>query len=93
MLSLGSWDYEQARKEYVKKCMTDETHPYWRPRWNGVFEGMWADKEEKNSDYANAKGWYEFMLTKPEGKDWIAKQHPWLDVVYGEENNLSSFFG
>jgi hypothetical protein len=93
MLSLGSWEYEQARKEYVKTCMTDESHPYWRPRWNGVFEGMWADKEEKNSDYANAKGWYEFMLTKPDGKDWIAKHHPWLDVVFGEENNLSTFFG
>jgi hypothetical protein len=93
MLSLGSHEYEQTRKDYVHFCQNNEKHPYWRARWNGVFEGMWADKEEPGSDYRNAKGWYEFMLTKPNGKEWIEKHHPWLETTFGEKNNLSSFFG
>jgi len=92
MLSLGSYEYEQTRKEYVQFCQNNEKHPYWRPRWNGVFEGMWADKEESGADYRNAKGWYEFMLSKPNGKEWIEKHHPWLETTFGEKNNLSSFF-
>jgi len=91
MLSLGSYDYEMTRKEFVDFRRKDKDHPLQRPRWNGVSPGMWADTEDNKSDYAEAKEWYEYLKSKPQGDEWLDKHHPWLKKAF-EEKGLEEFF-
>ena len=64
MLSLGSWEYEQCRKEYVEWCKNNQEHPHWRQRFNGVWAGMWESKE-----------WYDFLEAEL-GEEVLVKYHP-----------------
>jgi hypothetical protein len=73
MLELGSWEYEQARFEYVESRRLNKEHPLWRKLWNGVSEGMWEEKE-----------WYDFCEKKV-GRDELIKMHPKANAVNLEE--------
>ena len=64
MLTLGSWEYEQTRKAFVEQCRNDVNHPYYKPRFNGVYPGMWTDK-----------AWYDFCEAKL-GRAELLKMHP-----------------
>jgi hypothetical protein len=64
MLTLGTKEYEDARKAFVDQCKNDVNHPYYRPRFNGVYPGMWESKE-----------WYEFC-EKAVGREQLLKNHP-----------------
>lgn len=68
MLHLGTKEYEDTRKEYVEWCKANTEHPYWKPRFNGVWPGMWESKE-----------WYDFCEQKL-GHDVLVKMHPEADV-------------
>lgn len=91
MLGGGSYEYEDYRKQFVEFSKNNKTNPYWKPKFNGVFPGMWADKEDPKGDYKNARGWYDFLKQHPNGDEWIDKHHPWLRESF-EEVGLSSFF-
>lgn len=91
MLTLGSKEYEDYRREYVEECKHNKENPHWHPKFNGVFKGMWADTEDPKSDYKNAEGWYRKLKVHPKGDEWIQKHHPWLERAFGA-NNLESFF-
>ena len=67
MLSLGSWNYEQTRKKYVEYCKNDVTNPYHKPRFNGVWPGMWESDQ-----------WFEFC-EKELGREELLKMHPEAD--------------
>ena len=73
MLTLGSWEYEQTRKKYVQWCAGNVNHPHYRPRFNGVWPGMWESDE-----------WYEFC-EKELGRDELMKYHPEADKNSLEE--------
>ena len=64
MLTLGTMEYENARREFVDLCKNDVNHPYYKPRFNGVWPGMWESEE-----------WYEFCKSKV-GDDELLKMHP-----------------
>ena len=76
MLTLGSWDYEQTRKAFVEQCKNDVNHPYYKPRFNGVYPGMWTSKE-----------WYDFCEAKL-GREEMLKMHPEAAPV----SSLEEFF-
>ena len=73
MLDLGSWEYEQARFEYVESRRLNKEHTLWRPLWNGVSEGMWEQKE-----------WYDFCELKV-GREELIKMHPKANSTTLEE--------
>ena len=64
MLTLGTKEYEDARKAFVDQCKNDVNHKYYRPRFNGVYPGMWESKE-----------WYDYC-EKVVGRDQLLKNHP-----------------
>ena len=64
MLTLGSMEYENARKDFVDQCKNDVNHPYYRNRFNGVYPGMWESKE-----------WYDYCEKKV-GRAELLKMHP-----------------
>ena len=64
MLTLGSKEYEDARKKYVDFCKNDVNNPHYRPRFNGVYPGMWDSQE-----------WFEFC-EKEVGRAELLKMHP-----------------
>lgn len=64
MLELGSWDYEQTRKQYVDDRRKNKEHRLQKHLWNGVSEGMWDDQE-----------WYDYLKAKL-GDDVLAQYHP-----------------
>jgi hypothetical protein len=78
MLELGSWDYEQTRKEYVDSRRLNQEHPEWRKLWNGVSPGMWDDQE-----------WYDYLETKL-GRGVLAEYHP---KAVEKVAALDEFFG
>lgn len=77
MLTLGSWEYEQTRKAFVDQCKGDVNHPYYKPRFNGVYPGMWESDE-----------WYQFCESKL-GREELLKMHP--EAEKGQ--SLEEFFG
>lgn len=64
MMELGSYDYENARFEYVESRRKDKEHPLQRKLWNGVSPGMWQEKE-----------WYDFLESKL-SREELLKYHP-----------------
>ena len=54
MLELKSWDYENARKQFIEDRRKNKDHPLQRPLWNGVSPDMW--KKEEWRLYLNARG-------------------------------------
>lgn len=77
MENLGSWEYEQTRRQFVDDRRLNESHPKWRPFWNGVSPNMWFEQE-----------WYDY-LTEKMGKDTLAKYHP---EAVETKTTLESFF-
>lgn len=73
MLGLGSWEYEQTRRKFVDTRRKNEDHQFWRPRWNGVSEGMWESEE-----------WYNFLESEL-GRDELVKYHPAADAASLED--------
>lgn len=64
MLELGSYEYENARYEYVESRRLNKEHPLWKKLWNGVSPGMWEEQE-----------WYNYLRSKL-GEEALAKYHP-----------------
>jgi hypothetical protein len=64
MLTLGTKEYEDARKAFVDQCKNDVNHKYYRPRFNGVYPGMWESKE-----------WYDYC-EQAVGREQLLKNHP-----------------
>jgi hypothetical protein len=80
MLTLGSFEYEDTRREFVDSRRLNPDHPEQRYRWNGISPGLWESDE-----------WVEFLLTKPTGKEWLKTNHKDLyDRKFG--NTIDSFF-
>lgn len=66
MLELGSWDYETTRRDFVESRRLDESHPEWRPGWNGVSASMFESEE-----------WIDF-LEKTGKTRFLKEYHPKL---------------
>jgi hypothetical protein len=64
MMELGSYEYENARYEYVESRRLNKEHPLWKKLWNGVSPGMWEEQE-----------WYDYLRNKL-GEEALAKHHP-----------------
>ena len=77
MLELGSWEYENTRKDFVESRRLNKEHSEWRAGWNGVSPGMWTSKE-----------WYEYCEEKG-GSDMLNKYHPEANAV---ASSLEDFF-
>lgn len=71
MLSLGTYEYEQARKEFVELRKNNSNIK----GWNGVGTNSFGNIIEKDGNYECAREWYEFLLTKDNGKDWLEQYH------------------
>ena len=92
MLELGSYDYEDARREFIDNRRLNPDHPDQRYRWNGITPGMWADTPDKNYNYSASKEWYNFLKSKGAiGEKWLQQHHPWLKTA-NESNGLEDFF-
>ena len=93
MAELGSYEYENTRREFVESRRLNKDHPEQRNRWNGISPGLWADSEDtKTHDYSRAKEWYDYLKSKDSiGDEWLDKHHPWLKVAF-ESNGIEDFF-
>jgi hypothetical protein len=78
MDALGSWEYEQTRKNFVDDRRKNEEHKLWKPFWNGVSPSMWSDQE-----------WYDYLELKM-GKEIVEQYHP---EAYEVKSTLEGFFG
>jgi len=93
MLELGSFDYEQTRKEFVEYRRKNKDHPLQRKLWNGISPGMWSDSEDPKQNFENAKEWYEYLKAKgSDGELWLDKYHPWLKNHFENKISLEDFF-
>lgn len=77
MEQLGSWEYENLRRQFVDDRRKDESHSLWRPFWNGVSPSMW-DSEE----------WYDYLKMNG-GEDMLMKYHPKAGTL---GSSLEEFF-
>jgi len=79
MLTLGSYDYENTRREFIESRRLNPDHPEQRYRWNGISPGVWDSQE-----------WVDYLLSKPQGKVWLETYHKNLyDINFG--NSLENF--
>ena len=78
MLQLGSWEYEQTRKQFVDDRRTNKEHPEWRKLWNGVSPSMWDSQE-----------WYDYLEAKL-GREVLSEYHP---AATEQKAALDEFFG
>lgn len=79
MLELGSWEYETARRNYVESRRLNQSHPMWRPLWNGVSEKMFEQQE-----------WYDFLRAQPNGEAMLKQYHP--EATQEKAATLGDFF-
>lgn len=77
MLNLGSWEYEQARFEFIEERRLNKNHPNWRPLWNGISPG-WAKSQE----------WYDWL--ENHYPQLLKEYHP--EGIKERNNDLSAFF-
>ena len=77
MENLGTWDYEQCRKNYVDSRRLNKEHTLWREYWNGVSPNMWAEQE-----------WFDYLTSKM-GSDILEQYHP---EALEEKATLEGFF-
>lgn len=63
MGKLGSWEYEQLRRDFVDYRRKDTNHPEWREYWNGVSANMWESRE-----------WYDYLQGNG-GESMLIKYH------------------
>ena len=80
MLTLGSYDYEETRREFVESRRLNPDHPEQRSRWNGISPGLWDSQE-----------WADYLLKHKKGEEWLKEHHRNLyDLNFG--NSLENFF-
>jgi hypothetical protein len=79
MLDLGSWEYETARRDYVESRRLNESHPEWRPQWNGVSPSMFEQQE-----------WYDYLSAYAGGQSLLEQYHP--EAVKQQVQTLDQFF-
>lgn len=79
MMSLGSWEYEKSRRDFIDQRRKDKNHPLWRPLWNGVSPNCFNEQE-----------WADFLRKQPNGEEMLKKHHPELAE---EKVTLDDFFG
>jgi hypothetical protein len=91
MLNGGAKEYEELRYEFVESRRTNPDHPLQRLRWNGISPDMWADKPLE-TDYAEAREWYDFLKKHKNGNKYLNDYHPWLKEAF-EGVKLEEFFG
>lgn len=77
MENLGSWEYENYRREFVNDRKHNKEHKFWKPYWNGVSPSMFDDQE-----------WYDYLEGKG-GKEMVMKYHP---TAYDKAVSLEDFF-
>jgi hypothetical protein len=77
MLELGSYEYENARFNFVESRRKNPEHPMQRKLWNGISESMWTSQE-----------WYDY-LEKNGGREMLDKYHP---EAYNKESTIDSLF-
>lgn len=77
MASLGTWEYETTRRQFVDDRRANKGHLLWKPFWNGVSPKMWNDEE-----------WYDYLKSKM-GKNIVEKYHP---EAYEVKSSLEGFF-
>jgi hypothetical protein len=75
----GSWEYEELRYKFVEYRRKDESHPNWRPLWNGVSSGMWESVE-----------WYNYL--KYVGGDKLHEEQLSIDAK-SKGSSLDALFG
>lgn len=79
MLDTGSFEYEGTRKAYVESRRLNQSHPMWRPLWNGVSEKMFEQQE-----------WYDFLRAQPNGEAMLKQYHP--EAIQEKAATLGDFF-
>jgi hypothetical protein len=89
MLRLGSYEYEDSRRQFIDSRRLNKEHPEWRERWNGISPGCFSDNKE--NDPSLAKEWYDWLKSQPKGDEWLDKYHPWLKSYY-ESSGIEDFF-
>ncbi|MBT9159541.1 MAG: hypothetical protein DDT26_00800 [Dehalococcoidia bacterium] len=67
MKTLGSFEYEGYRREFIESRRLNAEHPLWRPHWNGVSPACFDGDE-----------WRTFLLNKPNGEELLRTHHPAL---------------
>jgi len=77
MANLGTWDYEQTRRQFVDDRRLNKDHTLWREYWNGVSPNMWDEQE-----------WYDYLSDKM-GADVLKEYHP---KAVEEKSSLDEFF-
>jgi hypothetical protein len=92
MLKLGSYDYEETRREFVDSRRLNPDHSEQRFRWNGITPGMWADAPEKSKNYDASREWYDYLKTKEQGDEWLNEYHPWMRDYFEVSSGLEEFF-
>ena len=78
MTELGSWEYEQTRKQFVDDRRKNPDHPLQRRLWNGVSPGMWDTQE-----------WFDY-LRENGGEQMLEYYHP---EAADDGGSLEDFFG
>ena len=76
---LGSWEYEQTRKQFIEGRIANREHPDWWERWNGVSPGCFQSAE-----------WREFLV-KALGETQARKYDAALFAA-DTANSLEEFF-
>lgn len=89
MLKLGTYEYENTRREFIESRRLNKKHPEQRDRWNGISPGCFCDNQK--DDPSLAREWYDWLKSQPEGDKWLSKYHPWLKSFY-ENNGIEDFF-
>lgn len=80
MLELGSYEYEETRREFIDGRRLNPDHPDQRYRWNGISPGIWE-----------SDAWIDYLLELPKGMEWLQKHHKDLyNRRFG--NSIDSFF-
>jgi hypothetical protein len=77
MALLGSFEYENLRRQFVDYRRLNQEHPEWRPLWNGVSSKMWESTE-----------WYDY-LKEQGGQEMLDTYHPTASV---ESASLEDLF-
>ncbi len=76
MLELGSYEYEETRRQYVEDRRSNKDHKLHRRLWNGVSPGMWDEQE-----------WYDYLEAKL-GREVAKQYHP---NAFSEPSVLEAF--
>ena len=71
MVELGSWEYENLRKQYVEDRRLNSNHTLQRHLWNGISPNMWFEKE-----------WYDYLSAHNIADPYVKKETASLDAFF-----------